>query len=183
MGRMSSLMTAVRATLRGLPPAQRRPRMRGSPGPRGPRGKAEAPTRDASLAGNGRRPQSRGVSPTDHLKAKLQAKLPATLDLLRQMVGINSWTRNRAGVDRLARITAEAFADLGFTAEPVPSVEPAYGDHLVLTRPGRSAKSVAMVAHLDQVFPARRALLYLLAGYCRCSGTRLAALGSGPSLA
>ena len=122
-------------------------------GPTRPPGSPESPTRDASLAGNGRRPQSRGVSPTDHLKAKLQAKLPETLDLLRQIVGINSWTRNRAGVDHLARVTAEAFADLGFTAEHVPSVEPAYGDHLVLTRPGRSAKSVAMVAHLDTVFP------------------------------
>ena len=75
------------------------------------------------------------MSPTDHLKAKLEAKLPDTLDLLRQMVGINSWTRNRAGVDRLAGLTVDAFADLGFTAEHVPSVEPAYCDHLVLTRP------------------------------------------------
>ena len=89
----------------------------------------------------------------DPLSALLEGRLPATLDLLRQMVGLNSWTENRAGVDRLARLTTEAFAGLGFSAESVPSVNPAYGDHLVLTRPGKSAKSVALVAHLDTVFP------------------------------
>jgi glutamate carboxypeptidase len=69
------------------------------------------------------------------------------------MVGLNSFTANRAGVDRLGRFTAESFAPLGFTAEFVPSVNPAYGNHLVLTRPGRSRRSIALVSHLDTVFP------------------------------
>ena len=83
----------------------------------------------------------------------LQSQLPAALELLRQMVGINSFTGNRGGVNRLGRFTAESFAPLGFAAEFMPSTNPGYGDHLVLTRPGRGPKSIAMISHLDTVFP------------------------------
>jgi glutamate carboxypeptidase len=68
-------------------------------------------------------------------------------------VGINSFSTNRAGVNQLARFTAESFAPLGFTAEYVPSRFPEFGNHLVLTRRGRSARNVALIAHLDTVFP------------------------------
>src|SRR5947208_14183115 len=83
----------------------------------------------------------------------LKRQMPAALEMLRQMVGINSFTGNREGVNNLGRLTAECFAPLGFTAEFVPSVNPDYGDHLVLTRRGRGTKSIAMVSHLDTVFP------------------------------
>jgi glutamate carboxypeptidase len=73
--------------------------------------------------------------------------------MLEQMVGINSFTANRDGVNRLGRFTAGCFAPLGFTAEFVPSVNPEYGDHLVLTRRGQSTRCLAMVSHLDTVFP------------------------------
>src|SRR5256885_4893143 len=79
--------------------------------------------------------------------------MPAALEMLRQMVGINSFTANRQGVDRLGRLTAECFAPLGFTAEFVPSANLNYGDHLALTRRGRTTKNIAMVSHLDTVFP------------------------------
>src|SRR2546422_4477463 len=87
------------------------------------------------------------------LNGFLAQQLPAALEFLRQMVGINSFTANREGVNRLGRFTAECFAPLGFSAEFVPSTNPEFGDHLVLTRRGRSAKSIAMVSHLDTVFP------------------------------
>jgi glutamate carboxypeptidase len=83
----------------------------------------------------------------------LKGQMPAALEMLRLMVGINSFTDNRQGVDRLGRLTAECFAPLGFTAEFVPSANPNYGDHLVLTRRGRTTKNIAMVSHLDTVFP------------------------------
>lgn len=87
------------------------------------------------------------------LRPFLAARLPETLDLLRQMVEINSFTANPEGVNRLGHFTAEAFAPLGFTAEFVPSVNPGYGSHLVLTRRGAGPHSVAMISHLDTVFP------------------------------
>jgi glutamate carboxypeptidase len=89
------------------------------------------------------------VSLTDFLKDQM----PAALEMLRQMVGINSFTGNREGVNQLGRFTADCFAPLGFSAEFVPSVNPDYGDHLMMTRRRHSSRSIAMVSHLDTVFP------------------------------
>jgi glutamate carboxypeptidase len=83
----------------------------------------------------------------------LRRSSPSHLALLRQMVGINSFTSNREGVNRLGKITAEAFAPLGFSAEFIRSSNPQFGDHLVLTRPGRSGRALGLISHLDTVFP------------------------------
>lgn len=83
----------------------------------------------------------------------LSNRLPEALDLLRQMVEINSYTGNAAGVNQLGRLTAECFAPLGFTAERVASFNPSWGDHLVLTRAGSTDRTLGMVSHLDTVFP------------------------------
>jgi glutamate carboxypeptidase len=83
----------------------------------------------------------------------LRSQLPVALEMLRQMVGINSYTGNRAGVNQLGLLTAAHFASLGFTGEFIPSKNLAWGDHLILTRPGSSARSIAMISHLDTVFP------------------------------
>jgi glutamate carboxypeptidase len=91
--------------------------------------------------------------PPHVLRRFLEGRLPETLDLLRQMVDINSWTDNPAGVNRLGLFTAECFAPLGFAAERVASTNPAWGDHLVLPRVGTGSQTVAMVSHLDTVFP------------------------------
>lgn len=88
-----------------------------------------------------------------NLISLLNRLLPAALDLLRQMVEINSWTENRLGVNRLGDLTAGAFAGLGFKGERVPSENPAWGDHIALTRPGSSSSAIVMVSHLDTVFP------------------------------
>lgn len=87
------------------------------------------------------------------LRPYLEANLPTYLDLLRQMVAINSFTANKAGVNALGRLTADIFAELGFAAEFIPSVEPTFGNHLVLTRRGQSGRSIGFVSHLDTVFP------------------------------
>lgn len=87
------------------------------------------------------------------LNAYLDALLPEALEHLRRMVEINSWTDNAAGVNRVGDLTAEVFAPLGFRAERVPSTNLNWGSHLVLTRPGGSPRTLAMVSHLDTVFP------------------------------
>jgi glutamate carboxypeptidase len=83
----------------------------------------------------------------------LKSQMPAALEMLRRMVNQNSFTANRQGVNRVGALTAEAFAPLGFLSEHVASSNPDWGDHLVLTRQGKSGKSIAMVSHLDTVFP------------------------------
>ena len=88
----------------------------------------------------------------ESLRLEIEARLPQALDLLRQMVGINSWTRNPEGIQRLADLTRKAFAPLGFRAESVPSPEPLYGSHLFLTRDGTDGPTLGLVSHLDTVF-------------------------------
>ncbi len=83
----------------------------------------------------------------------LEHRLPAALDLLRQMVSINSFTANPAGVNQLGRLTAESLRELGFTSQTVPASNPAWGNHLVLTRSGTSGKILGLISHLDTVFP------------------------------
>lgn len=83
----------------------------------------------------------------------LRRALPSELATLKEMVAINSFTANQAGVNELARFTAKAFADLGFTADYVAPERKMYGDHLVLTRKGRSNRTIGLISHLDTVFP------------------------------
>ena len=87
------------------------------------------------------------------LQTFLQQQMPQALGMLETMVGMNSFTSNRDGVNRLGRLTAGYFEPLGFTKEFLPSTNPAWGDHLVMTRHGRSPKNIALIAHLDTVFP------------------------------
>jgi glutamate carboxypeptidase len=110
-----------------------------------------SPFHHIDLRGNSR--HSPAMQKIQSLKDYLESQLPEALEMLRQMVGINSYTANKEGVNRLAKFTAECFAPLGFTAESVPSMNPQWGDHLVLTRKGRSSKSIALISHLDTVFP------------------------------
>jgi len=85
-----------------------------------------------------------------------EANLPYYLELLSQMVSINSFTSNSDGVNKLGDFTAGVFEKLGFEAERFPSENPFHGDHLVLTRMARSkemAPTIGLVSHLDTVFP------------------------------
>ncbi len=90
----------------------------------------------------------------------LQDEMPRYLDLLRKMVEINSFTTNPAGVNDLGMFTAGKFAELGFRAEFVQSINPDFGKHLFLfSQPDPAAKdpstpldSILCIAHLDTVF-------------------------------
>lgn len=79
--------------------------------------------------------------------------LPAHLETLRQMVLINSFTANATGVNRLGEFTAAQFISLGFKFEAYQSENPSFGKHVLLTRSGRTEKKIAMITHLDTVFP------------------------------
>jgi len=97
-------------------------------------------------------------APYPDLHAYLAHNWPVYLDLLHQMVLINSFTLNPRGVNRLGEVTAARFADLGFEAEAVPSEGFRYGRHLVLSRPAieanrATAPTIGLISHLDTVFP------------------------------
>ncbi len=93
------------------------------------------------------------------LETYLQQKLPVYLDLLQDMVNINSFTANPAGVNELGNLTITAFSKLGFQAEQVQAADFSYGKHLVLTREGRrlngrGVPKIGLISHLDTVYPA-----------------------------
>lgn len=87
------------------------------------------------------------------LQQYLTNNLPTYLNMLHKMVRINSFTANPAGVNQLGQLTAETFAALGFTPEFIPSAYPHFGQHLVLTRPGKSGRKIGCISHLDTVYP------------------------------
>lgn len=93
---------------------------------------------------------------TAHIQEYLTQNLPNYLDILRQMVEINTFTANAEGVNQLARYTAGLFEPLGFVSEYIQSVNPAFGKHLFLQPMASEAAkkpTIAMIAHLDTVFP------------------------------
>jgi glutamate carboxypeptidase len=96
-----------------------------------------------------------------NLQEYIQSTLPQCISYLQQMVSINSFTSNSQGVNQLGRLTGEIFANLGFQADFVQSDNPNFGQHLFLTRPvrskltepGKPMPAIAMISHLDTVFP------------------------------
>ncbi|MCU0788574.1 MAG: M20/M25/M40 family metallo-hydrolase [Verrucomicrobia bacterium] len=88
----------------------------------------------------------------DRLRRSGAARLESSLALLREMVGINSFTLNPEGVEQVGQLTARAFAELGFTAEWVASAHPEFGRHLVLERRRAGGPVVGLISHLDTVF-------------------------------
>lgn len=97
--------------------------------------------------------------PYPDLQTYFQRNLHVYLDLLHQMVVLNSFTLNASGVNAVGQLTAEIFAPLGFEAEFIPPADFRHGRHLVLTRVGRAdrgepAPAIGLISHLDTVFPA-----------------------------
>jgi glutamate carboxypeptidase len=91
------------------------------------------------------------------IQAQLHAHLHEYLDIHRQMVEINSFTANPQGINVLGDLTARLFSSLGFQSEYVQSANPQYGRHVFMHRAGEasggSKTGLALVSHLDTVFP------------------------------
>ncbi len=78
---------------------------------------------------------------------------PETKKFLREMVCVNSFSTNPHGVNRVGRQVAAQFQPLGFTASAVPHRLAEYGSHLILRSAAADGPTVALIAHLDTVFP------------------------------
>jgi len=86
----------------------------------------------------------------DKLLSYIQTHEADMLDLLEQLVNIDSGSHNREGNTKIARLLAELVTPLGFEVEFVSDER--YGDTVVARRPGRSGK-VLLLGHIDTVFP------------------------------
>jgi glutamate carboxypeptidase len=92
---------------------------------------------------------------SNDLKIFLEENLDNYLAMLQAMVSMNSFTANPTGVNELGKLTADSFANLGFSAERINSTNAFYGDHLILSHPARTDNkpTIGLVSHLDTVFP------------------------------
>ncbi len=70
---------------------------------------------------------------------------------LKKIIEINSWTKNKEGVDRNGEIFAYWIEELGYTLIRYPREE--IGDHLHLVSPHKKGKKLLLLGHLDTVFP------------------------------
>ena len=90
----------------------------------------------------------------DSWRAYWQGRERLAMEQLKAWVGVNSHTRNAGGVERHGEQVASVCGALGFEAERPDSGIARCGRHLFLKRRGTGARSVALVSHLDTVFPA-----------------------------
>ena len=86
------------------------------------------------------------------LEKYFESNFKSYLEVYENLVSINSFTANAQGVNENGRIISDAFSDLGFIPEYIPSINPAFGNHLVLTRRGNTDVSVGLITHIDTVF-------------------------------
>jgi len=70
---------------------------------------------------------------------------------LQEIIEINSWTKNKEGVDRNGEIFAYWLEEIGYTLTRYPREE--IGDHLHLTAPAKEGKKLLLLGHIDTVFP------------------------------
>ncbi len=91
---------------------------------------------------------------TEALRAAVAGRTEPMLEIIRELVLVNSHTPNRAGGNQVAEILEREAVALGLSVRRFESET--HADHLVIeTNRGRedSAGCVALVGHLDTVFP------------------------------
>ena len=82
----------------------------------------------------------------------LDGKQRAMEERIASLVEVNSFTDNAEGGRKVGGMLRDAFAIAGLESRLKPSAR--YADHLVFaSRPGAAAAPVALVGHLDTVFP------------------------------
>lgn len=84
--------------------------------------------------------------------AKLHARTDATRALLEQLVRVNSYSANVAGVNAVGALLADALAPLGLA--PEAATDPLGVAHLTFTtEAAKSAPPILLIGHHDTVFP------------------------------
>lgn len=81
----------------------------------------------------------------------IDQRLPSAMRFFEDLVSINSFTLNAAGVDANAQRIIEQFASLPFNVQQVPCEHPGTGKHLILDS-GGEGPAIALISHLDTVF-------------------------------
>jgi glutamate carboxypeptidase len=92
------------------------------------------------------------AAPDPRVWAAVQAAQPAELDLLRQIVDIDSGTGDAAGANKIQAILGERLKALGATLQVSSPEAPGLGDNQVATLYGVGKGRILIIAHIDTVF-------------------------------
>lgn len=96
------------------------------------------------------------------VRERAQAELPAVLDTLKDLVGIESGSRDLEGLGQLAALIARRLQDAGLTVQTLPAKAPDFhpqlkgatvGSMVYGTRTGKGQRKVLLIAHMDTVYP------------------------------
>ena len=83
----------------------------------------------------------------------IENDMPATMQLLKESVNINSGTFNIEGVKKVGEMYGKELGALGFTVEWISMPESIKrAGHLVAYRKGKKGKKLFLIGHLDTVF-------------------------------
>ena len=92
------------------------------------------------------------INEIEQIRNNLNNKLDEYITILYDMIAINMYSENVAGINKLADYTQKLFENLQFTSEQVQSNQPKSGKHLLLTRKGLTEKNIICLTHLDTVY-------------------------------
>jgi glutamate carboxypeptidase len=94
------------------------------------------------------------AAPDPRVWAAVQAAQPGQLDLLRQIVDIDSGTGDAIGANKVQAILGERLKALGASLQVLPPEAPGLGDNQVATLYGVGKGRILIIAHIDTVFGA-----------------------------
>jgi glutamate carboxypeptidase len=94
------------------------------------------------------------AAPDPRVWAAVQAAQPAQLDLLRQLVDIDSGTGDAAGANKIQAILGARLKALGAETQILPPEAPGLGDNQVAVLHGVGKGRILIIAHIDTVFAA-----------------------------
>ncbi len=81
----------------------------------------------------------------------IREKKTEMLQLIEQLVNIDSGSYNKRGVDRVGSILKEKYEDLGFIVEV--KEEKDFGNNMIIQHKNAVDPKIILVAHMDTVFP------------------------------
>ncbi len=85
------------------------------------------------------------------LKDLLKANKQEMLQLLEQLVNIDSGSNTKNGIDAISTLLKAKFEPIGFIVEVIQEKE--YGNHLVMQHRDAKNPEIIIVGHMDTVFP------------------------------
>ncbi|WP_264737597.1 M20 family metallopeptidase [Cytobacillus firmus] len=84
-------------------------------------------------------------------EAYLEDKMPEMMNLLEELVNIDSGSYHKEGVDKVGAVLRKEFEDLEM--DVLVHRESEYGDHLEIKAEKDSDPKIIIIAHMDTVFP------------------------------